>query len=48
MTLYSNANGKDYYEIIKNGIPTQQFVEVEEGSAPATVITAYAEGKVVG
>lgn len=48
MALYSNANGKDYYEIQKNGIHTQTFVEVEEGASPASVIDAYEQGKVVG
>jgi len=45
---YASANGKDYYEIISNGIPTQKFVEVPTRSAPTEILKAYEAGNIVG
>ena len=46
-SLYSNASGKDYYEIVKNGIGSLSFVEVPEGASQDAVTAAYAAGNIV-
>jgi len=39
--------GKEYWNIIKNGVPTHDFIEVTPGSDEADVVAAYELGSII-
>jgi hypothetical protein len=45
--FYTNANGRDYFEVIKNSVPTQTFIDVAEGASSKDVAAAYEAGALV-
>jgi hypothetical protein len=45
--FYTTANGRDYYEVVKNSVPTQTFIDVAEGASGAEVAEAFEKGALV-